>query len=263
MANGIVTLCTDFGLRDGYVAAMKGAMLAVAPGLTLVDISHEVAPQAIAEGAFVLSTAYDAFPAGTVHLAVVDPGVGSARRALAVRTPRHTLVAPDNGVLTHVLRREGVVAAVALAEPAYWRRPVSATFHGRDVFAPVAAHLALGVPLEALGPPAEDLVTLDWPAPERRGALLLGHVAHVDRFGNVISDVPAALLGDARVAEVEVGALRVGGAGGLLRTYAEAPRGGALALIGSHGHLEVAVREASAAAASGARIGDEVRVRLA
>jgi len=156
-----------------------------------------------------------------------------------------------------------VEAAVALTEPAYWRAAVSATFHGRDIFAPVAAHLALGVPLDALGPPAEDLVTLDWPAPERRGALLIGHVAHVDRFGNVISDLPAALVEQVSVGEVEVGALRIAGVGGLLRTYAEAPRAAALALIGSHGNLEVAVREGSAESASGARVGDEVRVRLA
>lgn len=260
MASTIVTMCTDFGTRDGYVAAIKGVMLGIAPRLTLVDISHEVAPQAVAEGAFLLGSAYRYFARGTVHLVVVDPGVGSERRGLAVRTEQHAFVAPDNGVLTHVLRRERVVAAVSLEERAYWREPVSKTFHGRDVFGPVAAHLASGVPLDALGPPAADLVTLDWPAPARRGALLVGHVAHVDRFGNVISDIPAGLLPPGQVREVAVGAL---GVDRLLGTYAEAPAGQPLALIGSHGYLEVAVREGSAGATSGARVGDEVRVHLA
>ena len=189
----IITLCTDFCSQDGYVAAMKGAILCIAPDATLVDISHDITPQGILQAAFVLHAAYPYFPPSTVHVVVVDPGVGTSRRALALRTTRGVFVAPDNGVLSAVLRDECVQACVALEDPAYWRTPtVSTTFHGRDIFAPVGAHLANGVPMTALGPCVQDPVCLAEVRPTRgpHGAVT-GHVIHVDTFGNLITSIPA------------------------------------------------------------------------
>ncbi len=253
----IVTLCTDFGLRDGYVAAMKGVILSIAPQVCLVDISHQITPQSVREGAFVLRSAYTFFPSGTVHLVVVDPGVGSERRAMAVQAAEHLFVAPDNGVLAYVLRREQQVQAVSLTNPVYWREEVSETFHGRDIFAPVAAHLALGVPLEDLGKPLEELVQLDLPVPERRSnGTIVGHVIHVDGFGNVVTNIPADMLRDCDRWQVMAGKEWIIG---LSSTYASAAKGDLVALIGSHGFLEIAVREGSAARIAHLQVGDTVR----
>ena len=257
----ILTLCTDFGTRDGYVAAMKGVILSIVPRALVVDIGHEVAPQDVAMGAYLLASASGFFPRGTVHCAVVDPGVGSARRALAVRTARYLYVAPDNGLLTRALALDPPVEVVALENPAYWRPALSQTFHGRDLFAPVAAYLALGVPLGDLGPTATDLVSLPAQGPVAlEDGVLLGEVAYVDRFGNLISNVPAALVAEDRAITVEVGALTVRG---LSATYADAPLGATLALIGSHGCLEVAVREGSASERARVGMGAPLRVRRA
>ena len=207
-ARPIVTLTTDFGMADGYVAAMKGVMLAIAPSLTLVDVSHEVPPQDVAHGAFVLAESARHFPPGAVHLAVVDPGVGGRRKPLAVATPDALFVAPDNGLLTRVLARYGLphddgagflapyraalpsgCTAFELAEPRYRLPRVSRTFHGRDVFAPAAAHLARGVSPSEFGPPVSELVCLNLPPPIEREGAIEGRIVHVDRFGNLISDV--------------------------------------------------------------------------
>lgn len=254
----IVTLLTDFGTRDAYVAAMKGVLLRIAPEATLVDISHEVPPQGVAEAAYLLGEASRWFPPGTVHLVVVDPGVGGARRGLAVRSGGQSFVAPDNGVLTRVLCRDKAERIVELVEPRYRLPVVSPTFHGRDVFAPAAAHLARGVPLEGFGPLVDDPVLLDWAKPRLlAGEVIVGHVVHVDRFGNLVTDIPPDLIGDPERAVVSVGELRVRG---VRATYSQVARGEALALVGSHGHLEVAVREGSAAEVARARAGDKVRV---
>jgi hypothetical protein len=252
----IITLCTDFGLQDGYVAAMKGVMLSIAPHARLIDISHEITHQSIQEGAFVLRSAYEFFPPGTVHLVVVDPGVGSERRAVAVQAGKHLFVAPDNGVLVYVLRREKEVEAVSLTNLAYWREEISETFHGRDIFAPVAAHLARGVPLRDLGEPIDELVQVELSVPQRRGeGAIIGHVIHVDGFGNAVTDIPASMLqgghwrvvaGDARI-------------GGLSSTYALVAKGELLALIGSHGFLEIAVREGSATRVAHLSVGDTIQ----
>lgn len=253
----IITLCTDFGTRDGYVAAMKGVILSLAPGAQLIDITHEVTPQAVREAAFVLASAYGYFPPGTVHLVVVDPGVGSDRRLLAVRAGHYYFVAPDNGVLSLVLRAQAAFEAIALTRQIFWREEVSHTFHGRDVLAPVAAHLANGAPLSALGEPLRELVQLPWPAPERRGRTIIGHVLHIDRFGSLVTDIPAAMLSARADWRVAAGRVR---AAGILPTYASVGRGEPLALIGSHGYLEVAVREGSAAELAGVKAGDVVYV---
>ncbi len=254
----IITLLTDFGTRDGYVAAMKGVLLSIAPEAHLVDITHEVAPQEIAEAAFTLATSWRFFPAGTVHLAVVDPGVGSERRAIAVAAGGHRFVAPDNGVLSLALA--GLpLEAVSLENRGLFRPEVSQTFHGRDIFAPVAAHLALGAPLSEAGPSLPDIVRLPEaaPHPETPGAWQ-GTVVAVDRFGNLVTNIPADLVrGSALRVEIAGAAI-----GRLSEFYAEAPPGGLLALVGSAGTLEVAVNGGSAADRLQVRRGAQVRIVL-
>jgi S-adenosylmethionine hydrolase len=276
----IVTLTTDFGTADGYVGTMKGVILSVVPGARLVDISHEIGPQNVRQTAYVLYTAYPFFPPHTVHLVVVDPGVGSSRRPVALRTPSGTFVGPDNGVFSYVMAREPVEALVELADPRYRLPQVSHTFHGRDIFAPAAAHLASGVPIGALGPRVSDPVAFPSPRLEISPAGVIGEVLHADHFGNVITSIGLLVWSDddllLKPAFGEVGGggrvhFRAGGAvvvvagqeiAGVHRTYAEVAPGEALALVGSEGHLEVAVREGSAARSLGLRPGDAVVLRL-
>ena len=250
MSLPVITLTTDFGYQDGYVAAMKGVILTICPRATLVDVSHDVRPQAIRQAAYLLSTVVPYFPPGTVHLVVVDPGVGTGRRAIAVETGRAVYVAPDNGVLDLALAGDEARSAVELTEGRYRLPEVSATFHGRDLFAPAAAHLACGRSLAEMGPalPLADLQAL--PA-IRQPALL-----HVDRFGNLITSyrVPA---GQARLA-VTVGGVRLAG---LARTFADVEPGELLAYVGSSGYLEIAMREGSAAQALGIGAGAPVEVQ--
>jgi len=250
----IVTLTTDFGTRDGYVAAMKGAILGIARSVQLVDVTHEVAPHDVAEGALALEAAAPYFPPGTVHLGVVDPGVGTARRGLAVLARGQVFVGPDNGLFTPFLDA-GDWTAFELAAPEYRLPAVSRTFHGRDVFAPAAAHVAAGVAPSRLGPRVTDPVRLAWPAPVPSAAGVTGVVVHVDRFGNLVTSIPAAALAGAGAdAVLTVGGRRLA----LVSTYGELERGRPGALVGSTGRIEVAVREGSAArllrAARGMRV---------
>lgn len=256
----VITLTTDFGTRDGYVAAMKGVILGIAPGVHLVDISHEVAPQDIPEAAFLLGGVYRFFPPETVHLVVVDPGVGTERRGLAVRAGGHRFVAPDNGVLTPVLEAEEDAQIISLTNADYWLDDVSHTFHGRDIFAPVAAHLAAGVPIEALGVPIEDPVRLTLPNPQIADGATEGSVLWADHFGNLVTNIPATALTPGEIYRVTVGRLTVTG---LFTTYGQVRAGQPLALIGSHGFIEVAVREGSAAEMAGVGRGAKVRVEPA
>ena len=271
MPGPAITLLTDFGLGDTYVGAMKGVLLGINPQTTLVDLTHDVRPQDILQGAFLLGTAWRYFPAGTIHVAVVDPGVGTERKALLLQGHGHAFLAPDNGLLSFVLPRDGVgpsafhsytsrvpqgFEAYALTNPRYWHHPVSATFHGRDVFAPVAAHLSLGVAAEDLGEPVDALARLAIPVPRWQGDRLVGHVLHIDRFGNVVTSMPAeAVPGGHDGVEVEVRGTRVRG---LTSTYAADE--GLAALIGSHGYLEIALTNGSAAEVLGVSVGDEVTV---
>jgi S-adenosylmethionine hydrolase len=276
----IVTLTTDFGTADGYVGTMKGVILGVVPSAQLVDISHEIRPQDVRQTAYVLYTAYPFFPPHTVHLVVVDPGVGSSRRPVALRTPSGTFVGPDNGVFSYVMAREPAVALVELADPRYRLPQVSHTFHGRDIFAPAAAHLASGVPIGALGPPVSDPVIFPSPRLEISPAGVVGEVLHADHFGNVITSIGLLVwseedlllepafgeLGDEQQVHFRADGAAVVVAGqeiaGVHRTYADVATGEALALVGSEGHLEIAVREGSAARSLGLRPGDEVVLRL-
>lgn len=254
---GMVTLLTDFGTADYYVAAVKGVVLRLAAGAVVVDLSNEVEAGDVEGGAWVLGAAWRWFPEGTVHLAVVDPGVGSARRILAVRAGGHAFVAPDNGLLTPVLAVEGAEVRTVEREELFLAGP-GATFHGRDRFAPVAAWLARGEGFVGLGPAIEDAVRLEVPPPRREGAAIHGRVAHVDRFGNLVTDVPAEWLGDAAL-RVEVG----GRATGLRVThYGEIPAGETAALVGSLGTLELSARGESLAERWGVGRGAAVVVVL-
>jgi S-adenosylmethionine hydrolase len=276
----LITLTTDFDLADGYVGTMKGVILGIAPDARLVDITHRIAPQDVRQAAFVLYSAYPFFPPHAVHLVVVDPGVGGARRAIALRTPAGTFVGPDNGVFTYVLAREPVEALVELADPRYHLPGVSHTFHGRDVFAPAAAHLAAGILLAALGPSISDPVTFPLPRLEITPRAVTGEVLHADHFGNAITSI-GRLTWDGGELVLDPAFQGAGGkkqvrfraseavvvvAGqeivGVRRTYAEAEPGEVLALVGSEGHLEIAVREGNAAQRLGLRPGDAVEVRL-
>ncbi len=254
----IITLTTDFGLTDGYVGALQGVILSIAPQATLVSLSHDVPPQDVRAGAFVLYQAVPFFPPDTIHLAVVDPGVGSARRALAVRTPLGIFVAPDNGVLSYVLASTDVEEAVSLTQSVYRLPHVSATFHGRDVFAPAAAHLANGVSLTELGPRAINLVRLPMPQPEPTPqGDLVAHVMYVDRFDNLVLDVTAEVL--AGQATFELVGRKIER---LSRTFADVEPGELVAYVGStRDHIEIALRDGNVARVLGVKVGDKVLIR--
>lgn len=251
-AVAVITLTTDFGLRDSYAAEMKGAILGIAGDVQLVDVTHDVAAHDVIEAALALEAAVPYFPAGTIHVAVVDPGVGTERRGLVVEARGHVFVGPDNGIFTPFLGGER--QAFELTAPEYRLPHVSRTFHGRDVFGPAAAHLARGVAPSAFGSPVSDPMMLGWPAPSDVAGGLVGEVVHVDRFGNLVTSIPAAaILPD------EIFSVRVSGQWmAIVETYADLPRGQAGALVGSRSRLEVAVREGSAARLLGARRGTAV-----
>ena len=239
---------------------MKGVILSICASARLVDLTHELQPQDVVRGALALESAVPFFPRGSVHLAVVDPGVGSARRALAIRAGGRYLVGPDNGVLTLAMGSSGW-AAVSLTAAEYRLPEVSATFHGRDVFAPAAAYLAAGVPMERLGPPVSDPVRLVLPGCHIEGEWLVGEVLDVDRFGNLVSSISAARLGTLPgrgVTTVEVGGRLVGG---LVGSYAEGRDEAAAAIVGSTGRLEIFVKAGSARRLLDAGRGSPVRVR--
>jgi len=259
---GLITLTTDFGLRDPFVGIMKGVVLSICPSARLVDLTHEIPPQDVLAGGLAVEAAAPFFPAGTVHLAVVDPGVGTARRAIAVRAGGSYLVGPDNGLFTFALEGDGWTA-VSLTAPEYRLAEVSRTFHGRDVFAPAAAYLASGVPLERLGPTVSDPERLRRPGCRLEGGELVGEVLDADRFGNLLTSIPFA-----RLAEIPgSGALVVEVVGRRLRgpvgAYAEGGEGEPAVIVGSTGRLEIFVRAGSARDHLGAGRGTIVRVRRA
>ncbi|MDO8691612.1 MAG: SAM-dependent chlorinase/fluorinase [Dehalococcoidia bacterium] len=273
----IITLTTDFGTEDYYVGVMKGVVLGINPQARLVDLTHSVGPQQVAQGSFLLGAAFRYFPQGTVHLAVVDPGVGSARRALAVQAGGYYFVAPDNGLLTHVLAELGLrstataqapalvdlgsgVRAVELTNPGFRLHPVSSTFHGRDIFAPAAAYLARGTPIGDLGDEVSSLHLFPFPQPgrERRGAVS-GIVIHIDHFGNLVTNIRIDDLPPGPV-EVHVGGRTIQG---ISVSYADAMTSADLALLavaGSSGYLDIAARNGNAAVLLGVRLGQAVQV---
>jgi S-adenosylmethionine hydrolase len=271
----IITLTTDLGLNDAYVAAMKGVILGINPEVRLIDICHTIEPQNILQAAFVLSTAYEFFPQKTIHLVVVDPGVGTERRAIILRTPSADFVTPDNGVLSYVIQYltkpaedntnpqqvelKPELEAVAITKPRFWQSPVSPTFHGRDIFAPVAAQLSLGFRPIDFGEAINSVTMLPLPHPHLTpDGRLVGRVVHIDSFGNLITNIKSSDLPPTKQAiTIEVGNQLISG---LSRTYAEGK--GLLALIGSSGYLEIALAGGSACALTEAKVGNELRVKL-
>ena len=254
----VITLLSDFGLSDYFVGAVKGVMLSLNPDVTFVDISHQVPPQDIFTGAFTLSQAYPCFPQGTVHFAVVDPGVGTSRKALAATAAGHYFVAPDNGILTYIMEANEDFVAYEITADHYFRKPVSATFHGRDVFAPVAAWISRKIELHQFGPVLQSPVRLQIPPLKRvREALIQGTILAIDHFGNLITNLkpedvsmPFKILAGQR----EITALR--------RTYGEGMSGEVIVVPGSTGFLEIAVKDGSAAATLNMKAGAPIGVIL-
>ncbi len=276
-----IVLATDFGLSDAYVGMMRGVIFSINPHVAVIDLTHGIAPQDVRHGAVALVDACPYFPDSTIFVAVVDPGVGTDRPAILLETPHHRFVAPDNGLLTLVCRRYdpnfGDVDATGpavvphgcrawrLNNPAYWRHPVSATFHGRDVFAPAAAHLSTGVAPDTLGEPTNTITALSLPIPRPEGNVVRGQIIFVDAFGNLVSDITVDILADMGVLGREgeaVTSIAGHDIAGLSRTFHDPPESGLKALLGSHGRLEVALVDGNASAALGARSGTEIVLHI-
>jgi S-adenosylmethionine hydrolase len=272
----IITLTTDFGTADAFVASMKGVILSLNPGAVIVDISHNIEPQNILQAAFILSTACHYFSEGTIHLAVVDPGVGSGRKAIILKTPNAFFVAPDNGILSYIIDELGkapgkparhmpaaaeprklppVLEAVEITSREYWHQPVSSTFHGRDIFAPVAAHLSLGVPLNKFGESLSQVHVFNIPQTYKNAhGDLVGLVLYIDNFGNLITNIR---IGDLKVGKVAI-AIGKYSIKGISQFYAQTK--GLAAIMGSSGYLEISLKNGSAAEFLRAKIGQEVRI---
>jgi S-adenosylmethionine hydrolase len=278
----VITLLTDFGESDAFVGIMKGVILDIAPQAQLVDLSHLIAPQDIKQAAYILMTAAPFFPAGTVHLVVVDPGVGSARRPIAVETSNAYFIAPDNGVLSYVLGQEENYRVVELTNPLYRLPEPSSTFHGRDIFSPGAAHLAAGVPIDELGPPVEQPILLDPPCLSLGADGVEAEVINIDHFGNLrtsiillnwVDDTTLELHSlfsqqlksepprrfSAVKAQIEVGGLTIDG---ISTTFSEVQVGQPLAYVGSEGGLEIAINQGNAAHKFDVKSGDTVTLKF-
>ena len=276
-----IVLATDFGLADAYVGMMRGVIFAINPHAAVIDLTHGIGPQDVRHGTVALGDACPYFPDGTIFIAVVDPWVGTDRPAILLETPHHRFVAPDNGLLTMACRTyepgfgdtdttgpqdlpDGC-RVWRLTNPAYWRHPISATFHGRDVFAPAAAHLSTGVAPDTLGEPTNTITALSMPIPRPDSNAVRGRIIFVDAFGNLVSDITADILaamgvlgreGEAvtRIASYDIA--------GLSRTFHDPPESGLKALLGSHGRLEVALVDGNASAALGVESGAEIVLRI-
>ncbi|MBM4310937.1 MAG: SAM-dependent chlorinase/fluorinase [Deltaproteobacteria bacterium] len=259
---GIITLTADFGTGDWYAGALKGVLMSINPQCRPVDLTHGIAPQDIQAGSFCLAQACPLFPAGTVHIAVVDPGVGSDRKPLLVVTEQHYFVGPDNGLFTGVMQAAASYACIELTNAAYFRSAVSSTFHGRDIFAPAAAHITRGIAPLAMGRLIDDPVMLAISVPETGAdGCLTGAIVHMDHFGNLITNIAAESV--ARMAQQGEIAITCGGTilQRICSCYEQAPAGEPFGIIGSSRTLEISLRNASAREALNARRGQSVTVR--
>jgi len=257
----VLSLTTDFGIRNGFVGVMKGVIYNIFPDVKIVDIRHTIAPQDVREGAYTLWRAVPFFPKGTVHVCVVDPGVGTKRRPIAARLGVHFFVVPDNGLLTPLIedaeRNDQSMEFVHTDNPKYWLPKISRTFHGRDIFSPVGAHLASGVPLKDLGTQIDDPIRLELPRPEKTDNGWIAHITVIDVFGNLTTDLPAdSLQGQTDI----LFRLRGAEVNGLIESYGHKQPGDLVAVIDSEEYVEIAVVNGNAAKMLGAEIGDTVEV---
>jgi S-adenosylmethionine hydrolase len=253
--NSIITLTTDFGVRDGFPGAMHGVILSINPQAKVVDLSHGISPGDIPHGAYILATVPPYFPAGTINVAVIDPGVGTSRKILAVKTDNQIYIAPDNGVLGYVLDHHPEAEVRYLDNPGLWLKNPSATFHGRDIMAPTAAHLSAGVAFHEVGLIANTWEPAPFPPPKKKGDRIHGHIIHVDHFGNLITNIPGETPGD-----LYVGKQRIADSG---RTFGNGKLDEPIVLTGSSGWLEVAVNGGSAALFLNSSVGDEISLHNA
>jgi S-adenosylmethionine hydrolase len=256
----VITLTTDFGSGSPYVAAMKGVVLSINPQATLIDITHDVPPQDIRQGAVAVADASIRFPANSIHVAVVDPGVGTQRKVVYACFGQHHFIAPDNGLLDRLAAQRDPDKIVALTNPKYWLPEVSATFHGRDIMAPVAAHLSLGTDPDDLGAPQEKLVRLDWPEVRIVPGEITGSVESIDSFGNLITDIDELALSDCPKDESVRVCCDEHETYGIFRAYGDQPEMTLIALIGSSGKLELAIVNESAKIMLGVAAGAPVTV---
>jgi len=261
----IITLLSDFGMRDPYVAEMKGVILSIDPHAVLVDITHEVKKFDVRSGAFILANSAQYFPAGTIHLAVIDPGVGGERRPIIVETEKSIYVGPDNGLLILSALKEGVKRVVHITNERYFRENISKTFHGRDVFAPIAAHLARGEETSMFGKEVSDYFIPSFAEPRVNGKRIIGEILHIDDFGNIVTNIPEeVLLRRERLESANI-SFCLGGKKRkvkLRETYCHAEAGTPLALIGSHGFLELSVSLGSAEKMFRTTTGEPIEIHL-
>jgi S-adenosyl-L-methionine hydrolase (adenosine-forming) len=257
----VITLTTDFGIRDGFTGVLKGVIWGICPGVQIADITHSITPQNVIEGAFALWRAAPFFPPGTVHIAGVDPGVGTKRRPMAAKLGEHYFVGPDNGLFTPLIidaEKSGLsMMFVHLENIKYWLPDVSHTFHGRDIFGPVAAHLANGVPLAEFGTPIEQPERLVMPVPEKTAQGWKAHITVVDTFGNMTTDLSAGRLADELDLTIKVKGRVIDG---LVESYGWRKPGDLVALVDSEGFVEIAVVNGSAASVLGMKVGDTVEI---
>ncbi len=257
----LITLLTDFGLKDGNVAAMKGVIHNIAPETHLIDISHDIRPQNIPEAALILSRSAPFFPTGTIHLVVVDPGVGTDRRPIGVQLGGQYFIGPDNGVISMLLKLVEAsnlkVSFVHLNKPGFWLPQVSDVFHGRDIFAPCAAHLAIGITLDELGERITDIIRLEFPEPILKKYGYTGDVIHIDHFGNISSNIRIEHLQGKKVLNVHLCGCEINR---IVKTFGEGNQGELVALFGSTGNLIVSVVNGSAAERLQANVGDMFEV---
>ena len=258
----LITLMTDFGTSDHYVGVMKGVILNINPQVEIVDLTHAIPPQDVSAAAFLIDSAYHYFPTGTIHVIVVDPGVGSERRAIACQTETAYFICPDNGILTHILHDEEPIHTVGLENSAYFLPQVSNTFHGRDIFAPVAAHLSRGIAIDKLGDPVAQPVQFPIPKPQVMDKAVIGQVIWIDAFGNLVTNISHEVLdlleGRGSVV-IRVGSTEIDH---FNCSYAESAVGDVLAIVGSFNRLEISINQGNAAQTLGLKRGDTITIYM-
>ncbi|MFQ6032938.1 MAG: S-adenosyl-l-methionine hydroxide adenosyltransferase family protein [Candidatus Zixiibacteriota bacterium] len=259
MRKKIITLLTDFGTKDGYIGAVKGVIKRINPQAEIVDITHDVDSYDVLGAAFALNNSYRYFPKGTIHLAVVDPGVGSLRQPILVGTKDFFFVGPDNGIFSFIYQREDLTDIIVISNKNYFLAELSRTFHARDIFAPIAAYLSLGIKTDEFGAPAKECVKLIVSQPQSKGKSLKGQIIHIDRFGNLITNISADLLKKKQNLEIILGKRKIKK---MTRSYFEIEEKRLGALIGSSGFLELAINQGNAQKLLRAKVGDRIRINF-